>query len=240
MFKKLNPIYFIRFIIESDLFFPLALILVYAVFWYFATGIIPTPAEILNSFGKFYQKYGYEIITASSLTESLIGVGIFAPGGAALALGVIFARTGETNLILVIVFAVLGAMIGYTIDYFLGYYGFSNFLSKSRLGKHIGFEKSRSSKISRKAMFLAYFYGNIGAFMSLTLGSLKYPFRKFFLVALISTIFWASFWSLLIFALGDIVITVLSRYIFIVIILAIGISTFMKFRTKVRKESKES
>ncbi len=234
MLKKLNPLPFFKFIIESDLLFPLILILVYAVFWYLSTGIIPTTDEIISSFGRFYERYGYEIVFAAALIESLILVGLPAPGGAVLALGAVFARTGETNLFFVILFAIIGSMVGYTIDYFLGYYGFSNFLKKTCFGKYIGIDNT-SRKFSRKAMFLSFFYGNIGSVTSLAAGSLKYEFKKFFLIAFLATTFWATFWGLLIFSLGTVVITILSRYIFIVVIILIIVSYLVNLNKRLKK-----
>src|SRR6185369_4016997 len=92
---------FIRFIVKYDLILPIGLLLTYIVFLVVARRVVPTSDELVLVFQDLYSRYGYEIIFVSALLEGLVLINLFVPGMVALALGAIFARTGQIDLTLV-------------------------------------------------------------------------------------------------------------------------------------------
>jgi membrane protein DedA with SNARE-associated domain len=219
---------FIQQIINFDLILPVALLVAYAAFLFVIRGILPTSEELLNLFARYYAEYGYQILFVAALLESLVLINLFAPGQVALALGIVFSRTGETHLPFVVLAVASGILIGFTIDYFVGYYGFGDLLK--RFGQGTVFEKAKKElrKNGGRSIFIAFINPNLGGYMSLAAGASKLEITIFGLIAFFSVIFWVIAWSLLIYSLGDVVLTVIKKYTLVLsaIFMAILIVSF--------------
>lgn len=214
---------FIEMIIGSDLILPAFLLIAYAIFLFFIRVILPTSEELLTLFSKYYATYGYEILFVAALLESLVLINLFAPGQVALALGIVFSRTGETELPYVMIAVICGVMIGFTIDYLVGYYGFGDILK--RFGQGSVFEKAKNQlKINGgRSIFVSFINPNLGAYMSLAAGASKLEITMFGLIALFSICFWVVAWSLLIYALGDVVLIIIKKYTLLLSAIFVGL-----------------
>ena len=214
---------FIQMVIGSDLILPAFLLIAYALFLFFIRGILPTSEELVNLFSKYYATYGYEILFVAALLESLVLINLFAPGQVALALGIVFARTGETELPFVIMAVISGIIIGFTIDYLVGYYGFSDLLKRFGQGGVFDKAKKELKKNDGRSIFISFINPNLGAYMSLAAGASRIEITMFGLIALFSICFWVIAWSLLVFALGDMVLVIIKKYTLLLSLIFIGI-----------------
>ena len=214
---------FLTMVIGSDLILPSILLLAYATFLFFIRGILPTSEELVNLFSKYYATYGYEILFVAALLESLVLINLFAPGQVALALGIVFARTGETELPFVILAVISGIIIGFTIDYLVGYYGFSDLLKRFGQGGVFDKAKNELKKNGGRSIFISFINPNLGAYMSLAAGASRIEITMFGLIALFSICFWVIAWSLLVFALGDMVLVIIKKYTLLLSLIFIGI-----------------
>ena len=214
---------FLTMVIGSDLILPSLLLLAYATFLFFIRGILPTSEELVNLFSKYYATYGYEILFVAALLESLVLINLFAPGQVALALGIVFARTGETELPFVILAVISGIIIGFTIDYLVGYYGFSDLLKRFGQGGVFDKAKNELKKNGGRSIFISFINPNLGAYMSLAAGASRIEITMFGLIALFSICFWVIAWSLLVFALGDMVLVIIKKYTLLLSLIFIGI-----------------
>ena len=160
----------VRIVVKNDLILPLTLLMTYVVFLIVARGVVPTSEELVNLFASFYAKYGYEIIFVSALLEGLVLVNLFVPGMLALALGAVFARTGVTDLTLVIVTASFGTVFGYIIDFLMGYFGFGDTLKKLGYQSFLEVTNNRLKKYGNRGLIVGFFHSNIGSFFALTAG----------------------------------------------------------------------
>ena len=210
-------------IIGSDLILPAVLLLVYGAFLLLIRGILPTSDELLTFFSVYYAKFGYEILFVAALLESLVILNLFAPGQVTLALGIVFARTGETQLPFVMVAVAGGIIVGYLIDYLIGYYGFGDILK--RFGQVEAFEKAKMElkKNGGRSIFISFINPNIGSYISLAAGATKLEITMYLVIALFSIIFWVAAWSLLIYSLGDVVLMIIRKYAFVLSAIFIGI-----------------
>lgn len=222
MLSNLNPIKILKTILTSDLLLPVFLLLSYILFLFIAKGVFPTSAELVQTFARLYGKYGYEIIFISAFFEALVLVNLFVPGGIALALGVVFARAGEINLEAIILIASAGAICGYIIDYFLGLYGFSQVLKRIGYKKLVIQSGLQLNKFGKRGLILGFIHANIGSFFSLAAGTINFRLRTFIIIAIISTIFWSCLWGLAIYAMGDVFLTIIRRYGFLLMFFIIG------------------
>lgn len=214
---------------------PVILITFYITFTIILRTLFPTGQALVHQLSSIYGRFGYEIIIAGSLLEALVLVNFFTPGVAAVGLGVIFAKTGELDLILVIIFAVLGSLVGYMLDFLLGRFGFGELITRLGYKEAVEVAKIKLLKFNLRTFSLGYMHPNLGALVSLTAGILRMDFRKFFLLAFLSTLVWYILWGLLIFALGQIFLTILTRYIFIIFILVGAIWLLMTLYGQVKE-----
>ena len=226
---------FVLTIFKSDLLFPLILVIAYIGLLFIARGIIPSGEEMINSFASLYNKYGYEIIFVAAFLESLVLVNLFVPGQIAMALGAVFARTGQTELPLVILFAGLGAISGYSLDYILGYFGFSDVLRKLGYADFLSLAKSKLKKFGKRGLILGFIHSNLGSFLSLTAGTINFNWKIFLSIAVISTFVWATFWGILVYSMGDIFIEIFKKFSYLLIILAAGIMLMLRLWKKEEK-----
>lgn len=210
--------FFARFL-KVDLALPIVLILVYIFFLVILRGYIPTSEELVQTFASLYQKYGYEIIFVASFLEALILINLFVPGQMAMALGVVFARSGQTELIPVIIVASLGALAGYILDYSIGFFGFADIIKKLGYQDILNQANLQIKKFGDRSLILGFAQSNLGALISLSAGTISIKPRTFLLIAVIATFFWMSLWGILIYIIGDIVLHIFSKYAFLIIFL---------------------
>lgn len=225
----------LKFLLTSDIFIPLLFLLTYIIFFVFAKGVLPTSEELIQLFAILYQKFGYEIIFIAAFLESLILVNLFIPGQIVMAMGVIFARSGQTELATVLITASTGTILGYMIDYSLGLYGFAQIIKKLGYGNFLDQTRSTLEKFGIQGLVLSFIHTNIGALSSFTAGTIKMPWVKFLVLATISTWFWSTFWGLLVYAVGDVILEIIKKYAFLLVIFIIAGLFLMKMIKKEKK-----
>lgn len=224
----------VRLIVKKDLILPFTLLATYIVFLIVARGVVPTSEELIDLFSDFYAKYGYEIIFISALLEGLILVNLFVPGMLALALGAVFARTGETDLTLVILTASFGIVLGYVIDYLMGYFGFGDTLNKLGYESFLNASKEKLRKFGNRGLIVGFFHSNVGSFLAFASGTMRLGFVNFLIVAIASTLVWASLWGITAFYLGEIFLNIIKRYSFLLVLIVIAsfiLASFWKYKS---------
>lgn len=202
---------------------PVLVISLYLVLLIIIRQSLPSSEDFVSQLSSLYGRYGYEIVFLGSILEALVLVNFFAPGAVAMGLGAVFARAGQLDLTLAILTAVAGAIIGYTLDFILGLFGFSAFLEKTDFGKTLGKIRNRLEKSKMRSLSLGFIHPNIGSFLSLAAGTLRMHFIQFSLLALLSTLAWYSLWGIMVFVLGEVFLTVLTKYAFVLILLALSV-----------------
>lgn len=206
----------------KSLILPIAVISLYLAFLIIVRESLPSSKDLVSYLSSIYGRYGYEIVFLGSLLEAVVLVNFFVPGAAAMGLGAVFARSGQLDLTVAILTATGGAIIGYTLDFALGFWGFSALLEKTAFGKDISKLRQNLERSRLRTLSLSFIHPNIGSFGSLAAGTLKMHFVKFLPLSAFSTVFWYSLWGILVFVLGEIFLIVLTRYAFVLILLAVS------------------
>lgn len=185
--------------------------------------LFPTSEKLVSEVGSFYGSFGYEIIFLASMLEALIVINLFVPGAVAVGLGAVFARSGQLDLTIGIILATIGAVIGFILDYLAGFFGLS------RLIEGLGFDsfakqaKEQLKISSFKSFSLGFIHPNIGAIVATAAGALKMNFIRFLFLSSLSTLAWYSLWGVLGFTLGEIFLTVFTKYAFIIMIFILSV-----------------
>lgn len=208
---------------SSALIAPLFLIVVYIAILFILKGSALTPSAVVEHFASLYERYGYEIIFMGAFLESLVVINFFVPGATIVVLGAVFASSGYVDLTYAVISAATGSILGFTIDYLLGYFGFSGIINRFGYGATLKKAKKQLDDSSVRTFALGFIHPNIGSFISAAAGTIGMKFVNFFILALFSTLTWSSIWGLVIFAFGDIFLKILTRYTPLLVILILSI-----------------
>lgn len=191
---------------------PYTVFILYAVFVFSITRIIPNPSQLLLLLEGFYRQYGYGVIFLSAIAEGTFLLGFYIPGSTAILLGAVFSRTGVVAFPLVIVFAVVGLVMGYSINYFLGQYGFTHIVKRMGLGKGLTKAEHNLQRHYKKTILLSYIHPGSGALISTAAGVLHLPFGRFLFFTIVSQTVWALVWGSLAYMVGLPLVELFIKY----------------------------
>lgn len=149
----------------------------------------------------WYGTYGYMLVFAGALAENTALLGLLLPGGTLAALGAFYARAGTLNLAWVIVFAWLGTVLGYHVDYLLGRYALDRLVvrwghtplgRRLRLAGRVRLARAFLAKHGGKAILLSHAAGHLRSFVALSAGTTSMPYMRFLTFELVAALLWNS------------------------------------------------
>ncbi|MDP3987846.1 MAG: DedA family protein [Candidatus Levybacteria bacterium] len=213
----------IRQIINPTLFGPLILLFLYWGLIFFLRGKVPDAETFIESLKGLYGTYGYFLIFAAAIMEGMLVLGMYVPGSTVILMGAILARMGVVSYPLVFVLGTGGLLIGYSIDYFLGRFGWHHLLLRFGLEKGFKTAKEKLEKHDKKAIFLGFVFPGSASFLATSAGIIKMPFRKFIFLAILAQVFWGLFWGNLAYFFGLPILEYFQMKYFILLLLFIGI-----------------
>ena len=219
--KNLNKL--LRLELSTELIIPVVLTVLYVGFLIAFRGSIPTSEELISHLAGLYERFGYEVIFIGAMLEALVVINLFVPGSVAVAFGAIFARSGQVDLTWAVLAAALGAIVGYTLDFILGYFGFGRIVKRLDYGGVLAKISRQVEKNDVTTFILGFIHPNIGSFISFAAGTLRTSFITFLILSILCTFAWVSFWAILVFALGDVFLIILTKYIWVVVLLVLSI-----------------
>jgi membrane protein DedA with SNARE-associated domain len=145
-----------------------------------------------DSIRDLFDKYGYLVIFLGTLCENTLLLGLVVPGVIVVLLAGINSHDGGMNPIYAALLGSLGAIIGDTISYFMGRFGWA------RLGRGESMrafsEKVREPLIQRGAFFVLvyHFAGYTRLFGPTAAGLLRMPYRKWAPLDHVGATIWVS------------------------------------------------
>lgn len=159
----------------------------------------------LDFLTNFFNTYGYFSIT---FLEMLEGIGIPLPGETALVAASIYAaNTKNFSIILVIIFATMGTIIGDNIGYWVGRKYGLNIIRKHghifRINeKHLKHANKYFQRHGDKTVFIGRFIAFLRMFASFLAGVNEMEYKKFVIYNALGGICWSTCYATLGFLLG--------------------------------------
>ena len=151
--------------------------------------VVRLPGEIFHAYGSLlrwaadtvqslFEDYGYWVVFFGTLSENTLLVGLIVPGALVVLLAGLAAHDGTISWPEAIVLGIAGTIIGDTISYFLGRYGWSRF-GHTKMLQDL-FEKAREPLLRRGTIFvlLYHFAGYTRVIGPTAAGLLRMPFAK--------------------------------------------------------------
>ena len=142
--------------------------------------------------------WAYAILFALALLDALIPI---VPSETSVITAGVVASQGDLNIMLVILFAAAGAFAGDNISYFLGNrYGRrinDRFFTSDKAQKRIGWAQRQVEERGGELIVIARFIPAGRTVVTLSAGTLGYPWRRFVLFDAIAASIWALYAALL-------------------------------------------
>ena len=184
----------------------------YVAFFLFVRGRIPDAETIVSFITDLYKTYGYYLVFFGALFEGMFLIGLYVPGSTTVLLGASLSKTGVVQYPIVLILATLGLLISYSINYFLGKYGWHHVLARLGLNKGLDIAKDKLEKHQAKTIFFGYFHPGSASFLSTAAGIIKIPFKKFLILSIFSQCLWAIVWGSLAYFFGLPMVEFLLKY----------------------------
>ncbi len=175
--------------------------------------------EVVDFAGGFFQAAGYVIVPAGVFLETFALVGIAVPGDVILALGGVYAASGDLALPIVLALGIVAAWSGSAAGFWLGNRHGRRVVRalpfSDRLERHVDHTRDFFRHHGGKAVVLGRFATGVAAFVPFVAGMSEMPVRRFVAFMLPTVAVWATAITLIGYVLGrnlDVVDTVLSRF----------------------------
>lgn len=196
---------------------PAALLIAYFVLlimWMFFD--MPPEDELIKSVTDFVNQYGLIIVFFAAIIEGLLLIGNYFPGGAVIFLGVIAAVGNIPRAIAVVLVVCVSFFIAYTINYYLGKYGWYKLFVKFGLQSTLDSMKKKLSRHVFSAIISSYWLPNLAAICSTTAGIMQIPLRRFLIQSSIGIVAWNIFWGVFVYITGDTLLRLDLVYVLLV------------------------
>jgi membrane protein DedA with SNARE-associated domain len=140
-----------------------------------------------------------------SFLESLVVIGLIAPGTVFLLFVGFLLSKGFLNIPLIVFLAVLGAVLGDMVSFYLGKKGTNFFKKENKILKLANLEKGRGffKKHGGKSIFLGRFTGPLRSLIPFIAGTFHMNYKSFLVWNIISGFLWAVLYLFLGFSLGE-------------------------------------
>lgn len=183
---------------------------------------LPIGDELITTGRAWFDAYGYAALFLSAVLEGALVLGFYYPGGFIIVLSVVIAGHDPLKVAAIVALVSVAFVIGLSIDYVLGRYGWYHLLVKLGFREEIGKAEQRLYKHGLKAIFLTYWHINIASFTATAAGVLRYPYLPFFVLSILAFLLWNSLWASLVYFIGPKVLTLVSGNI-VYALIAIGV-----------------
>lgn len=175
--------------------------------------LVKQPVAIFRAYGSLlrwaadearslFDDYGYWVVFVGMLSENTLFLGLIVPGVLVILLAGLSAHDGAMSLPIAIALGILGTIIGDTLSYLLGRYGWRH-LERFDSIRELE-EKAREPIRKRGAQFVLiyHFLGYTRLVGPATAGLLKMPYRRWALADHAGAVLWVSTFMLLGYGFG--------------------------------------
>ena len=163
----------------------------------------------------------YVAVFGFPFAEAAVLLGFVLPGEAAVVFGGVLAGRGGASLVVVLVLAIAGAILGDSVGYVVGR-RYGERIQRTRLGRKVGRERWEKAEdfLRRRgpvAVFVGRFTALLRAMVPGAAGMARMHYRRFLVFNVLGGLVWASACVLGGWALGSVISTYISDVSYVVI-----------------------
>lgn len=151
--------------------------------------VVTLPVEIFQGYSSLlhwaadavqslFERYGYWVVFFATLSENTLLVGVIVPGALVVILAGLAAHDGTIYVPFAILLGIAGTILGDTLSYFLGRYGWVRF-GRSKMLSELS-DKVREPLLRRGPLFVVFYHfaGYTRVIGPTAAGLLRMPFRR--------------------------------------------------------------
>jgi membrane protein DedA with SNARE-associated domain len=194
---------------------------------------LPTDDQMIPLVKDYFNRYGLWIVFIGALIEGFFILGQYFPGGFIIFLGVISSVGDIPRAIETVAITSLSFFIAYSLNYFVGKYGWYKILERFGFGHSIENAKTKLSSQGMNAVMFGYWEPNLASIIATSAGILKIPFARFSAYSLLGIIVWNTFWGVLVYFLGESALKIIGlKYVLVIFGVCILILIVKKYFSK--------
>ncbi|MHB0977565.1 MAG: DedA family protein [Candidatus Aquicultorales bacterium] len=199
-------------------------------------------SKIVQFIVEYFTAYGYYLVFFFLLAENSLFLGLVVPGDAVLLVSAFLAATGELDISTVLLVAVVAAVVGNNIGYFIGREGGRRVID--RLGsrwlppERVAAVEKYFAVHGQKTVFIGRFVAGFRTFIPLFAGISKMSYPIFMLYTVGSVVVWTLVVGLLGFFFGEnwqLLAAILKQTQLGVLALVLAVAVFLVLRRKRRR-----
>lgn len=179
---------------------------------------LPSESEMVSVIRSYFDTYGILLVFVSSIVESAFIVGVYAPGGLVIFLGVILSGGDPLRALMTVASVVLGFLIGFSLDFYIGRIGWYRFLLHFGFGRVLETTKVRMRKYGLSVPWLGYHNPDTGSVVATAYGILGLSYRDFLKKSVAPIVAWCAFWGLIAYFLGMSALEIMGYKALVVIV----------------------
>lgn len=195
---------------------------------------LPPEEKLIEMARGYFERYGVITVFFAAIIEGALLAGWYVPGGLVIFLGVILSHDIERAMLSVLV-TILGFLIAYTLNYYVGKYGWYKVLLKFGVRKSLEKAEHNFDKYGWRTIYFSYWEPNLASLVSTAAGIAQANIKKFALHTIVATIWWGIFWGSMAYVFGEKILEYLGPVFF-----AVMIGWIVYLIIKAKKEAKSN
>ncbi len=168
----------------------LLLVAVASVHFLSACGVIPSTVVLSSFVERLFVQYGLPLVGVCSFIENIAGINVYFPGSVAILTGMALTSGNPARALATYLAIVFPAALANQLNYLAG-----RFVGKIP-------KVPRDSKALRLWYIATYWHPHLAATTAFASGAQGVPYQQYCKYLVIASLFWSSFWALLIYYFG--------------------------------------
>lgn len=160
-----------------------------------SAGLIPPPAEILQSVGRLIAGGGWWLLLLVSFAEHLAGVNVYFPGSMVIFVAVSSLAGKPEAALLSVLATISGAILAHQVNFYLG----RRLRGRSLTQQEVS---TRPTSWRRWGMAVMFWHPHLGALAAIVAGREGMRYRTAAATIVVSTVFWQATWGLFAYSAG--------------------------------------
>lgn len=197
---------------------------------------LPNQNDLINNIQFFFKEYGLPLIFVSSILESMLFIGWYFPGSLVIFIGVAATHGNPLLAVKTILVVCCGMLVGYSINYILGKFGWHKVLMKFGFNEELLKIEKKLKQKGVFSTFIFYIMPSFGSLLSTAFGVLKFNIVTFALFTIFAVVFWNIVWGVLVYHFGIGLFKLLTSTASILVIFCV----YFFYMYNKQKESHES
>lgn len=158
---------------------------------------LPPVSVMVQWLLDLYQRHGMVIVAVGAFVESLILVGVYAPGSLSIVIGVLSVGDSVLGMIQIWCVALIASVAAQCINHLVGKRGYQKVIAAIGGQEAIGELRSRLQRSTSRTIWTTAFFPNFLAMSMVAAGTVDIALRRLIVTMIAAIAAWGVFWIVL-------------------------------------------